>query len=161
VLLDLFSNEDNWRAHYETTGPEIWEQTAGGVRASVSSMGTTGTIMGVSRFLKEKDPSTRIIGCHPAEGACIPGIRRWPEAYLPKIYEPSRVDEILDIGQEAAEEEMRRLSRELGILVGISSGGAAWAARQIRARMEQRGETGTVVCILCDRGDRYLSSNLF
>lgn len=161
VMLDQFGNDDNWRAHYETTGPEIWAQTGGRVRAFVSAMGTTGTIMGVSRALKERDPSVRIVGCHPAEGASIPGIRRWPEAYLPKIYEPARVDEILDIAQEVAEDEVRRLARERGILVGVSSGGAVWAARQIKARLAQQGEEGAVVCILCDRGDRYLSSNLF
>lgn len=161
VMLDQFSNDDNWRAHLETTGPEIWAQTQGQVKAFVSAMGTTGTIMGVSRFLKSKDPAIRIVGCHPAEGACIPGIRRWPEEYLPKIYDPRDVDEILDIAQADAENEARRLAREQGVLVGVSSGGAVWAARQICARMEQRGEAGVVVCILCDRGDRYLSSNLF
>ncbi|MFT3925933.1 MAG: cysteine synthase CysM [Myxococcales bacterium] len=161
VMLDQFSNDDNWRAHFETTGPEIWAQTQGEVRAFVSAMGTTGTIMGVGRFLKSKQAGVRIVGCHPADGASIPGIRRWPEEYLPKIYQPSEVDEILDIAQEAAENEARRLARELGVLVGVSSGGAVWAARQICARMERAGESGCVVCILCDRGDRYLSSNLF
>ena len=161
VMLDQFSNEDNWRAHFEATGPEIWTQTDGTVRAFVSAMGTTGTIMGVSRFLKGKDTSIRVVGCQPADGACIPGIRRWPEAYLPKIYEPERVDEIVDIAQEDAENEVRRLARERGILVGISSGGAVFAARDICKRLAAQGEQGTVVCILCDRGDRYLSAGLF
>jgi cysteine synthase B len=161
VMLDQFGNEDNWRAHFETTGPEIWEQTRGGVRAFVSAMGTTGTIMGVSRFLKTQDPAVRIIGCQPAEGACIPGIRRWPESYLPKIYEPARVDELVDIAQGDAEDEVRRLARELGILVGISAGGATFAARHVREQMEAAGQEGSVVCVLCDRGDRYLSAGLF
>jgi cysteine synthase B len=161
VMLDQFSNEDNWRAHFETTGPEIWEQTGGSVRAFVSAMGTTGTIMGVSRYLKALDASIRVIGCQPADGACIPGIRRWPEAYLPKIYEPARVDELIDIAQEDAENEVRRLARERGVLVGISSGGAVYAARDVCRRMAAAGEEGSVVCILCDRGDRYLSAGLF
>jgi cysteine synthase B len=161
VMLDQFSNEDNWRAHYETTGPEIWQQSGGGVRAFVSAMGTTGTIMGVSRFLKQQNASIRIIGCQPADGACIPGIRRWPEAYLPKIYEPERIDELIDIAQDDAENEVRRLARERGILVGISSGGAVFAAREVCRRMVAAGEQGSVVCVLCDRGDRYLSSGLF
>jgi len=161
VMLDQFSNDDNWRAHVETTGPEIWAQTGGDIKAFVSAMGTTGTIMGVSRYLKAQNPNVRIVGCHPADGACIPGIRRWPEAYLPKIYDPRDVDEILDIAQADAENEARKLARERGVLVGVSSGGAVWAARQICERMERAGESGSVVCILCDRGDRYLSSNLF
>jgi S-sulfo-L-cysteine synthase (O-acetyl-L-serine-dependent) len=161
VMLDQFSNEDNWRAHFEATGPEIWAQTGQSVRAFVSAMGTTGTIMGVSRFLKAKDASIRVVGCQPADGACIPGIRRWPEAYLPKIYEPARVDELIDIAQEDAENEVRRLARERGILVGISSGGAVFAAREVCRRLATAGEQGSVVCILCDRGDRYLSAGLF
>jgi cysteine synthase B len=161
VMLDQFSNDDNWRAHVETTGPEIWTQTHGRIKAFVSAMGTTGTIMGVSRYLKSKNPDVRIVGCHPADGACIPGIRRWPEQYLPKIYDPRDVDEILDISQTDAENEARKLARERGVLVGVSSGGAVWAARQVCARLEQQGQSGSVVCILCDRGDRYLSSNLF
>ncbi len=161
VMLDQFSNDDNWRAHMETTGPEIWTQTHGNLKAFVSAMGTTGTIMGVSRYLKSQNPNVRIVGCHPADGACIPGIRRWPEAYLPKIYDPRDVDEILDIAQADAENEARKLAQERGVLVGVSSGGAVWAARQICARLERAGESGSVVCILCDRGDRYLSSNLF
>lgn len=161
LMLDQFSNDDNWRAHYETTGPEIWTQTNGSVRAFVSAMGTTGTVMGVSRYLKEQDPSIRIVGCSPADGACIPGIRRWPEAYLPKIFDPRRVDEVIDISQADAENEVRRLARERGVLVGISSGGAVWAARKVCAALAARGEEGAVVCILCDRGDRYLSVGLF
>jgi cysteine synthase B len=161
LMLDQFSNEDNWRAHYETTGPEIWRQTEGNIDAFVSAMGTTGTIMGVSRYLKEQRESVQIVGCHPSEGACIPGIRRWPEAYLPKIFEPARVDEVVDIAQGDAEAEARRLAREEGVLVGVSAGGAVWAARQLCARYAREGRGGTVVCVLCDRGDRYLSSNLF
>jgi cysteine synthase B len=161
VMLDQFSNDDNWRAHSEGTGPEIWAETRGTVRAFVSAMGTTGTIMGVSRFLKAQDASIRIVGCQPAEGACIPGIRRWPEAYLPKIYDPTRVDELMDIAQRDAEDEVKRLAREHGILVGTSAGGAVFAARQVCARLAQEGEEGAVVCVLCDRGDRYLSSGLF
>jgi cysteine synthase B len=161
LMLDQFSNEDNWRAHFETTGPEVWQQSGGSVRAFVSAMGTTGTIMGVSRYLKSQDASIRVVGCQPADGACIPGIRRWPQAYLPKIYDPARVDALIDIAQDDAENEVRRLARERGVLVGISSGGAVFAARGVCRRMTAAGEQGSVVCILCDRGDRYLSAGLF
>jgi S-sulfo-L-cysteine synthase (O-acetyl-L-serine-dependent) len=161
LMLDQFSNDDNWRAHYETTGPELWEATSGKLDAFVSAMGTTGTIMGVSRYLKEQRADVRIVGCQPSDGACIPGIRRWPEAYLPKIYDPQRVDEIVDVTGEAAEAEARRLAREEGVLVGTSAGGAVWAARVLCARYAAEGRAATVVCVLCDRGDRYLSSGLF
>lgn len=156
-MLDQFSNDDNWRAHYATTGPEIWEATDGAVTHFVSAMGTTGTIMGTSRALKERNPDIEIVGCQPTEGSSIPGIRRWPEAYLPKIYDARRVDRVVDVAQEAAEETTRRMAREEGVFVGVSSGGAVWAARQICAELQR----GTVVCVLCDRGDRYLSGALF
>ncbi len=156
-VLDQFGNADNPRIHYETTGPEIWRQTEGRLTHFVSSMGTTGTIMGVSRFLKEQNPDIQIIGLQPAENACIPGIRRWPEAYLPLIYEPSRVDRIVDISQQRAEEMTRALAEREGICAGISSGGAIAAALDIAA-----AEDGAlIVAIVCDRGDRYLSSGIF
>ena len=156
-VLNQFGNLDNPLAHYLTTGPEIWRQTEGKVTHFVSAMGTTGTIMGVSRYLKEQNPAIRIIGLQPEAGAQIAGIRRWPEAYLPTIYEPSRVDEILDIPQAAAEHTMRALARQEGISAGVSSGGAVWASLYVAAR-----EPGSViVCIICDRGDRYLSTGLF
>jgi cysteine synthase B len=161
VMLDQFANPDNWRAHYETTGPELWQQTNGEITHFVSSMGTTGTIMGVSRFLKEKDRAITIIGCQPTEGSSIPGIRRWPEAYLPKIYEADRVDPIVDVSQADAESTARSLARDEGVFAGVSSGGAVWAARQIARELAAHGKDGTIVCILCDRGDRYLSSPLF
>jgi len=161
LMLDQFSNADNWRAHYETTGPEIWTDTDGGVTHFVSAMGTTGTIMGVSRFLKERNQDVQIVGCQPTEGSRIPGIRRWPTEYLPKIYEAERVDRLIDIDQDVAEETCRRLAREEGAFCGVSAAGAVWAARQVCAELAGRGEQGTVVCVLCDRGDRYLSSPLF
>ena len=157
VMLDQFSNPDNWRAHYESTGPEIWRDTHGTVTHFVSSMGTTGTIMGCSRYLKEQNPNVTIVGCQPTDGSRIPGIRRWPKEYLPKIFEPSRVDRIVDIAQKDAEDTMRRLALDAGVFVGVSAGGAAWAAMQIGRELE----AGTVVFILCDRGDRYLSSGVF
>ena len=157
VMLDQFSNPDNWRAHYESTGPEIWRDTHGTVTHFVSSMGTTGTIMGCSRYLKEQNPNVTIVGCQPTDGSRIPGIRRWPKEYLPKIFEPSRVDRIVDIAQSDAEDTMRRLALDAGVFVGVSAGGAAWAAMQIGRELE----AGTVVFILCDRGDRYLSSGVF
>jgi cysteine synthase B len=160
-MLDQFANPDNWRAHYESTGPEIWRDTAGQVTHFVSAMGTTGTIMGVSRHLKEQDPSITIVGCQPTEGSSIPGIRRWPTAYLPKIFEPSRVDRILDVEQADAEATARSLARSEGLFAGVSSGGAVWAARQICAELAAEGRDGTVVCIICDRGDRYLSTPIF
>jgi len=157
VMLNQFANPDNPRAHYETTGPEIWTDTQGQVTHFVSAMGTTGTIMGVSRYLKERNPGVTIVGCQPTEGSSIPGIRRWPAAYLPKIFEPQRVDRILDISQKDAESMTRRLAREAGFFVGVSSGGAAWAARQTAQALDK----GVVVFIACDRGDRYLSSDVF
>ncbi len=157
LMLNQFSNDDNWRAHYETTGPEVFSATDGTVTHFVSAMGTTGTIMGTSRFLKEKSSEIQIVGCQPTEGSKIPGIRRWPKAYLPKIFEPERVDRIIDIAQNDAEECARRLAREEGILSGASTGGACFAAMQVARELEG----GCVVFIVCDRGDRYLSSDLF
>lgn len=156
-MLNQFGNDDNWRAHYRGTGPEIWRDTEGAVTHFVSSMGTTGTIMGTSRYLKEQSPAVQIVGVQPQEGAKIPGIRRWPEAYLPKIFEPQRVDRIIDVGQEEAEEMARRLAREEGVFSGVSSGGACVAARKVASEIDE----GTVVFIVCDRGDRYLSTSLF
>jgi cysteine synthase B len=156
-VLDQFANSDNPRIHYETTGPEIWRDTQGRVTHFVSAMGTTGTITGVSRFLKERKPAVRIIGAQPAEGSRIPGIRKWPEAYLPKIYEPSRVDELVLVSQPDAEEMARRLAREEGLFGGISSGGACWVALQIAATARD----ATIVFVVCDRGDRYLSTGVF
>ena len=157
VVLDQFANADNPLAHYETTGPEIWRDTEGGITHFISSMGTTGTIMGVSRFLKEKNPAIKIIGCQPEEGSQIPGIRKWPEAYLPKIYDGSRVDQIEYVGQGQAEEMARRMAREEGIFAGISSGGALAVALRIAAQVEN----AVIVSIVCDRGDRYLSTGVF
>ena len=156
-VLDQFANPDNPLAHYRTTGPEIWEQTGGRVTHFVSSMGTTGTIMGVSRYLKERNPDIRIIGLQPKEGASIPGIRRWPEAYLPKIYDAARVDQVLDIGQQEAEETMRALAQREGIFCGVSSGGSIAAA----LRLSEQVENAVIVAIICDRGDRYLSTGVF
>ncbi len=157
TVLDQFANPDNWRSHYEGTGPEIWRDTRGAVTHFVSSMGTTGTIMGTSRFLKEQNPQVEIVGVQPLEGSQIPGIRRWPEAYLPKIYEPERVDRIIDVTQDDAEEMTRRLAAEEGIMAGVSSGGALVAA----LRLSEQVENATIVSIVCDRGDRYLSSGVF
>jgi S-sulfo-L-cysteine synthase (O-acetyl-L-serine-dependent) len=156
-VLDQFGNSDNPLAHYETTGPEIWQQTRGTITHFVSSMGTTGTIMGASRYLKARNPAIRIIGLQPAEGASIPGIRRWPEAYLPKIYDKSRVDEIVSMSQQEAEDTMRELARKEGIFCGVSSGGAVAAA----LRLSQQVDDAVIVAIVCDRGDRYLSSGVF
>ncbi|WP_456093917.1 cysteine synthase CysM [Nitrincola iocasae] len=156
-VLDQFSNMDNPEAHFQTTGPEIWQQTCGEITHFVCSMGTTGTIMGVSRFLKEKNPAIRIAGLQPAEGSAIPGIRRWPEAYLPKIFERARVDQVFDITQEEAETMMRRLAREEGIFAGVSSGGSVAGA----LKLAEQVENATIVCIICDRGDRYLSTGVF
>lgn len=156
-ILDQFGNPDNPRAHYEGTGPEIWRDTKGTITHFVSSMGTTGTIMGTSRFLKEVNPDIQIVGVQPKDGAKIPGIRRWPQAYLPKIYEPVRVDRIIDVGQELAEETTRELGAKEGIFAGISSGGAMAAA----LKLSQEVENAVIVCIVCDRGDRYLSTNVF
>lgn len=156
-VLDQFANEDNPRIHYETTGPEIWEQTQGTVTHFVSAMGTTGTITGVSKFLKEKNPAIRIIGAQPSEGSRIPGIRKWPEAYLPKIYDPSNVDELVYVSQADAEDMCRRMAREEGIFAGVSAAGACWVAQQIA----KREANATIVFIVCDRGDRYLSTGVF
>jgi cysteine synthase B len=156
-VLDQFANADNPRIHYETTGPELWAQTGGRITHFVSAMGTTGTITGVSRFLKEKNAAVRIVGAQPQEGSRIPGIRKWPEAYLPKIYEPSRVDELIYVSQSDAEDMCRRLAREEGIFAGISAAGACWVALQVA----QQVENATIAFIVCDRGDRYLSTGVF
>jgi cysteine synthase B len=156
-ILDQFSNPDNPRIHYETTGPEIWEQTGGKITHFVSAMGTTGTITGVSRFLKEKNPSIRIIGAQPSEGSRIPGIRKWPEEYLPKIYDPTAVDELVLVSQGDAEETCRQMARTEGIFAGISAAGACWVAQQI----SRTARDAVIVFIVCDRGDRYLSTGVF
>jgi cysteine synthase B len=157
VMLDQFSNQDNPLAHYEATGPEIWRDTRGQVTHFVSSMGTTGTIMGVSRYLKEQNPAVRIIGVQPEDGSSIPGIRRWPTDYLPRIYDPTRVDRIIDVSQDDAERTTRELAAREGIFVGISAGGAVAAALRLAAEVEH----GVIVTIAPDRGDRYLSTNVF
>lgn len=157
LVLNQFGNPDNPLAHYEGTGPEIWRDTGGTVTHFISSMGTTGTIMGVSRFLKERNPAIQIVGLQPADHAQIPGIRRWPEAYLPTIFEKHRVDLVMDIPQQAAEDTMRRLAREEGICAGVSSGGSVWAMLQLAERVRD----AVMVAIVCDRGDRYLSTGLF
>ena len=156
-VLDQFGNPDNPLAHYQTTGPEIWRDTRGRVTHFVSAMGTTGTIMGVSRYLKERNPAVRIVGVQPTEGSCIAGIRRWPPEYLPKIYDPARVDRIIDISQTEAEDTTRRLAREEGICCGVSAGGAVAAA----LRLSDEVENAVIVTVICDRGDRYLSTGLF
>jgi len=156
-VLDQFANADNPRIHYETTGPELWEQTGGRITHFVSAMGTTGTITGVARFLKEKNPKIRIIGAQPSEGSRIPGIRKWPQEYLPKIYDASLVDELVYVSQADAEDMCRRLAREEGIFAGISAAGACWVAQEIA----QREENATIVFVVCDRGDRYLSTGVF
>ena len=156
-ILDQFSNYDNPRIHYETTGPEIWDQTEGRVTHFVSAMGTTGTITGVSQFLKQKNPSIQIVGAQPSEGSRIPGIRKWPEEYLPKIYNPANVDELIYVSQEDAEETCRQMAREEGLFAGVSAAGACWVAQQIAAREA----SATIVFIVCDRGDRYLSTGVF
>ncbi len=157
IMLDQFANPDNPLAHYETTGPEIWRDTDGKITHFVSSMGTTGTIMGCSRFLKEKNPKIQIIGCEPEEGSQIPGIRKWPRAYLPRIYDPKRVDRVEPVSQADAEEMARRMAREEGIFAGISSGGAMHVA----LRLSQTLKNAVIVTIVCDRGDRYLSTGVF
>ena len=156
-ILDQFSNSDNPRIHYETTGPEIWDQTEGRVTHFVSAMGTTGTITGVSQFLKQKNPSIQIVGAQPSEGSRIPGIRKWPEEYLPKIYNPANVDELIYVSQDDAEETCRQMAREEGLFAGVSAAGACWVAQQIAAREAN----ATIVFIVCDRGDRYLSTGVF
>jgi len=157
TVLDQFANADNPLAHYRTTGPEIWQQTNGRVTHFVASMGTTGTVMGVSRYLKERNPDVRIVGLQPSEGAAIPGIRRWPEAYLPKIFDAKAVDQVMDIGQVEAETTMRALAEKEGIFCGVSSGGSIAAA----LRLSQTLENAVIVGIICDRGDRYLSTGVF
>ncbi|BDC83134.1 cysteine synthase [Aeromonas hydrophila] len=157
LVLDQFNNPANPDAHYLSTGPEIWGQSEGAVTHFVSAMGTTGTIMGVSRYLKEQNPAVQVIGLQPAEGSQIPGIRRWPAAYLPAIFEPARVDRVLDVTQQEALAMMRRLAREEGICCGVSSGGAVAGALRVAAEIKQ----GVVVAIICDRGDRYLSTGVF
>ena len=156
-VLDQFANADNPRVHYETTGPEIWADTQGRITHFVSAMGTTGTITGVSQFLKEKNPAIQIIGVQPSEGSRIPGIRKWPQEYLPKIYNPANVDELMYVSQETAEDMCRRLAREEGIFAGISAAGACWVAQEIA----RRETNATIVFIVCDRGDRYLSTGVF
>jgi len=156
-MLNQFGNPDNYGMHYKTTGPEIWRDTKQGITHFVSAMGTTGTIMGVSKFLKEQNGQVQIVGCQPTEGSRIPGIRKWPEEYLPKIFDRSRVDRIMDISEEEAKTMTRRLAKEEGIFCGMSSGGAVSAAERISRELEH----GVLVCIICDRGDRYLSSDLF
>jgi len=156
-VLDQFANPDNPRIHYETTGPEIWRDTGGRITHFVSAMGTTGTVTGVSRYLREQNPQVRIVGAQPNEGSRIPGIRKWPEEYLPKIYDPKAVDELVLVSQNDAEEMARRLAREEGIFAGISSAGACWVALQVAAQVER----ATIVFVVCDRGDRYLSTGVF
>lgn len=156
-MLNQFANPDNWKAHYNTTGPEIFRDTNKEVTHFVSSMGTTGTIMGVSRYLKEQNENIRIVGCQPTDGSSIPGIRKWPEEYLPKIFDKNRVDRVIEVTQEDATFMTRRLAKEEAIFAGMSSGGAAWAAVKLAKELE----SGTIVFIICDRGDRYLSSDLF
>jgi len=156
-VLDQFANADNPRIHFETTGPEIWADTGGEITHFVSAMGTTGTITGVAQFLKSKNPAIKVIGAQPTEGSRIPGIRKWPEAYLPKIYDPTQVDELMYVTQQDAEEMCRNMAREEGIFAGISAAGACWVAQQIA----QRETNATIVFVVCDRGDRYLSTGVF
>ncbi|SEW26194.1 cysteine synthase B [Chitinophaga sp. YR573] len=157
LMLNQFANPDNYNMHYKTTGPEIWRDTQGTITHFVSAMGTTGTIMGVSKFLKEQRENVQIVGCQPTEGSKIPGIRKWPEAYLPKIFDKSRVDRTMDISEEEARDMTRHLAREEGVFCGMSSGGSVSAAQRISKELDK----GVIVCIICDRGDRYLSSDLF
>lgn len=157
LMLNQFGNDDNWGMHYLTTGPEIWRDTAGQITHFVSSMGTTGTIMGTSRYLKEQSADVQIVGVQPTDGSRIPGIRRWSPEFLPEIYQPERVDQIIDVSQDEAQTMMRRLAQEEAIFGGMSSGGAVAAAAKLAATLDQ----GLIVCIICDRGDRYLSSGIF
>jgi cysteine synthase B len=156
-MLNQFDNPDNYLMHYRTTGPEIWRDTNGGITHFVSSMGTTGTIMGVSRFLKEKNKDVCIVGCQPTDGSRIPGIRKWSPAYLPKIFERNRVDRVIELGEKQARTMTKRLAKEEAVFCGMSSGGAVHAAVELSKELD----SGVIVCIICDRGDRYLSSNLF
>lgn len=160
-VLDQFSNPDNWNAHYESTGPEIWRDTQGKITHFVSSMGTTGTIMGVSRYLKEQNPDIQIIGVQPEDEAQIPGIRRWPKAYLPSIFDAERVDRTIDVGQRLAEETMRKMATQEGIFAGVSSGGAMAVALQVAQEQKSLGKTAVIASIVCDRGDRYLSTGVY
>ncbi|TRX37288.1 cysteine synthase CysM [Flavobacterium sp. ZT3R18] len=157
VMLNQFANDDNWKAHYKTTGPEIWNDTDGTITHFVSAMGTTGTIIGTSTYLKEKNPNIQIIGAQPSEGSQIPGIRKWPQEYLPKIFDPSKVDITIDVSEKEAREMTKRLALEEGVFAGMSSGGSVAVAVKIANQLE----SGVVVAIICDRGDRYLSSDLF
>ena len=157
LMLNQFANDDNWKAHYKTTGPEIWNDTEGTVTHFVSAMGTTGTIMGTSTYLKEKNPDIQIIGAQPSDGSQIPGIRKWPQEYLPKIFDASKVDTIIEVSEQEAREMTKRLAREEGVFAGMSSGGSVAAALKIANQIE----SGVIVAIICDRGDRYLSSDLF
>lgn len=161
IVLDQFANPDNWDAHYQSTGPEIWRDTEGKITHFVSSMGTTGTIMGVSRYLKEQNQGVEIIGVQPDDEAQIPGIRRWPIEYLPKIFEAERVDRTIDVGQEVAEQTMRQLAVKEGIFSGVSSGGAMAVALQVAQEQEAQGNKAVIVSIVCDRGDRYLSTGVY
>lgn len=160
-VLDQFSNDDNWNAHYQSTGPEIWRDSDGQVSHFVSSMGTTGTIMGVSKYLKEQNPEIQIIGVQPEGESQIPGIRRWPIEYLPKIFDPSRVDRTIDVAQTTAEQTMRELAKQEGIFAGVSSGGAMAVALDLAAELEAKAQSATIVSIVCDRGDRYLSTGVY
>jgi len=157
IMINQFANNDNWKAHYKSTGPEIWRDTVGEITHFVSSMGTTGTIMGTSTYLKEQSDTIKIVGVQPTDGARIPGIRKWPKQYLPKIYDASKVDQIIEVSEEEAKNMSRRLAKEEGIFSGMSSGGAAFAALKLADSLD----SGTIVSIVCDRGDRYLSSGLF
>ena len=157
VMLNQFANEDNWKAHYKTTGPEIWKDTHGTITHFVSAMGTTGTIMGTSTFLKEKNPDIQIIGAQPSDGSQIPGIRKWPQEYLPKIFDASKVDTIMEVSEQEARAMTKRLALEEGVFAGMSSGGAVTVALKLAEKLE----SGVIVAIICDRGDRYLSSDLF
>lgn len=157
IMLNQFANEDNWKAHYKTTGPEIWNDTEGTVTHFVSAMGTTGTIIGTSTYLKEKNPAIQIIGAQPTDGSQIPGIRKWPQEYLPKIFDASKVDTIIEVSEQEAREMTKRLALEEGIFAGMSSGGSVTAALKLAETLE----SGVIVAIICDRGDRYLSSDLF
>lgn len=161
IVLDQFANDDNWNAHYESTGPEIWRDTAGEVTHFISSMGTTGTIMGVSKFLKEQNPNIQIVGVQPEGTSQIPGIRRWPLEYLPKIFDAKRVDRTLDVHQDLAEETMRSMATQEGIFAGVSSGGSMAMALKVAAEEETAGRKAVIVSIVCDRGDRYLSTGVY